>query len=127
MAEVFASADDVADRWRPLTPEEAARASVLIQDASLRVLRRFPTVLKRLESGDLDPLEVTAVVAGMVKRAMTTTEGVTQRSEGTGPFSGSETYANPMGNLYFTADDLATLTPAGQARRAFVVDLTPGL
>ena len=128
MPDVYASSDDVAIRWRPLTSQEELLASTLVVDASLKVRRRYPATDARIASGDLDEREVVAVVAGMVKRAMMTggAEGVTQRAEGIGPFSGSETYANPLGNLFFTAEDRTVLEDSGARRRAFSIDLTPG-
>jgi arginine deiminase len=95
-------------------------------DASFRVRRRFPSVDARITAGDLDRMEVAAVVAGMVKRAMLAGDGaVTSQQEIAGPFQRNVQYANPMGNLYFTADDVATLSEGGSSRRAFSVDLTP--
>jgi hypothetical protein len=124
----YAEPSDVADRWRPLTDEEERRARTLLMDASLRVRRRFPRIDDRITLGDLDPMEIAAVVAGMVKRAMISTgyEGVTQSTQAAGPFQSSQSFTNPNGNLYFTADDLAVLSDGGQ-RRAFTVDLTPPL
>ncbi|HEX8489320.1 MAG TPA: Gp19/Gp15/Gp42 family protein [Propionibacteriaceae bacterium] len=127
MPDVYATHQDVADRWRPLTSSEKPKVITLLLDASLRVRRRFPTLEARLTSGELDPREVTAVVAGMVKRAMLSggAEGVTQYANTGGPFTESRTYANPAGSLEFTADDLAVLSESGTSRRAFSVDLTP--
>lgn len=127
MAESFAVVEDLEDRWRPLTPAERTRAGVLLGAASRRVRRQFPGTDARIAAGDLDPLEVVDVVAGMVKRVLLAgdTEGVTQRSETVGPFGYAQSFGNPMGDLYFTANDLATLSEGG-TRRAFSVDLTPG-
>ena len=129
MPDVYATADDVADRWRPLAPEERRKAQVLAEDASYRVRRRFPTLDARITRGDIDRREVTAVVAGMVKRALLGggAEGVSQQTEARGPFSTTVQFATPVGTLAFTEDDLAALaeptTGAGR-RRAFSVDLS---
>lgn len=126
MPDVYATSDDVAARWRPLSEQETAQADALVVDASLKVRRKFPQTEARIASGDLDLREVAAVVAGMVKRAMLTgAEGVTQETENRGPFGVSRQYANPMGNLYFTAEDKVTLS-GKPPRRAFSLDLTPG-
>ena len=126
MAESFAVVEDLEGRWRPLTPAERARAGVLLGAASRRVRRQFPETDARVASGDLDPLEVVDVVAGMVKRVLMggDTESLTQQSQTAGPFSLSQSFGNPMGDLYFTANDVATLSEGG-ARRAFSIDLTP--
>jgi hypothetical protein len=120
----YASVDDLAARWRPLTEAEQTRAATLLGVASRRARRKFPTLDLRVATGDLDPLEVTDVVCGAVQRVLMggDREAVVQDSQTLGPFARAQTFANPMGNLYFTPDELATL---GTGRRAFVVDLTP--
>lgn len=129
MPNVYASPDDVAARWRPLSSQEEATASALLVDASFRVRRRFPTVDARIAAGTLDALEVVGVVAGMVKRAMLAggEDGVAQLTEAAGPYSSSRRYVNPLGNLFFTADDIDALGDplTSPSRRAFAVDLTP--
>ena len=125
MVDAYATALDVEDRWRPLTEVETRLANTLAVDASVRVRRRFPTIDARIASGSVDPLEVTAVVAGMVKRAMIAPEGVSLHTQVGGPYQDTKRYANPLGDLYLTADDLAVLSEGGMSRRAFSVDLTP--
>jgi hypothetical protein len=103
MGNPFATADDVAARWRPLSSDEQDRADLLASDASALIRARYADVDARVASGDLDGQTVTIVVAGMVRRAMIGTaagDGVTQSSETVGPFSHSQSYANPMGNLF---------------------------
>jgi hypothetical protein len=108
MGNPFATADDVAARWRPLSSDEQDRADLLASDASALIRARYADVDARVASGDLDGQTVTIVVAGMVRRAMigaAAGDGVTQSSETVGPFSHSQSYANPMGNLFLTAAD----------------------
>lgn len=108
MGNPFATADDVAARWRPLSSDEQDRADLLASDASALIRARYADVDARVASGDLDGQAVTIVVAGMVRRAMigaAAGDGVTQSSETVGPFSHSQSYANPMGNLFLTATD----------------------
>jgi hypothetical protein len=126
MSGSYATVDDLEARWRPLTSAERVRAETLLGVASRRARRKFPTLDLRITAGELDALEVVDVVCDVVKRVLITggVEGVRQESETTGPWSKSQTYANPMGNLYFTAEDMAVL---GTGRRAFTVDLTPPL
>jgi hypothetical protein len=127
MVTPYATADDVQDRWRPLSSDERRLAGVLALDATFLIRRRFPSVDTRLGSGDLDPHEVAAIVAGMVKRAMQGSENgpVTSQQDVAGPFQRNLQYANPMGNLYLTAENIAQLSEGGSGRRAFSVDLTP--
>lgn len=118
MAAPFATADDVAARWRPLTAAETAVATVLCGDASNLLRARFPGIDGQVTSGAMDLDVLAAVVAGMVKRAMIApSEGVSSESETTGPFSHSQTYANPLGNVFLTAADLVLILgyqPSGQ-------------
>lgn len=122
MSESFATSADVALRWRPLTPSEDAVAGVLVDDASDMIRSRWSDVDARIASGALSQASVVRVVAGMVKRAMIAADaaGIEQRSQGAGPFSVSEKYANPSGNLYFTAEDLRLFEPEEYAKRAHV-------
>ena len=115
----YATADDVASRWRPLSDAEAELADTLALDVSYRVKRKFPTLDARILAGDVAFAEVTAVVAGIVKRAMIGADAggaVQSQQDVAGPFSRQVTYANPMGNLYFTAEDLAVLSEGGTGR-----------
>jgi hypothetical protein len=97
----YATADDVAVRWRPLSSEEYAQATVLAGDASALIRAEFPGV-----EGSVDADILTIVVAGMVKRAMAAPAlGVTQEQETVGPYSHSQTFANPMGNVFLTGSE----------------------
>lgn len=121
--EPFATAVDVAERWRDLSSDEVARADVLASDASYRIRRRFPAVDARIQVGTLDRMEVAAIVAAMVKRAMIAgTEGpVESQQDVAGPFQRNVRYANPMGEMYLTEDEAALLssaTGAGQHVRS---------
>lgn len=129
MAESFAYASDLAAIWRALTAEETARASMLLEVASRRIRAELPDVDARIAAGALDAALVGDVAVSMVRRAMIGAdgEGVTQQSESAGPFSRSETYANPMGNLYLTGAERSLLGGARLRRRAFSVDLAPSV
>lgn len=104
----FAVAQDVADRWRPLSATEEATADILAADASQMIRDRWPDVDDRIAAGTLDPATLIRVVAGMVKRAMISrdSEGLDSRAQTAGPFSVNDKFSNPMGNLYFSGDDL---------------------
>jgi len=124
MAAAFASATDLAARWRPLTPAEETMADTLLGDASLIVRSECPDVDARLSTipPALDPDVPKMVVCAMVKRAMIAgvdVEGVTNTQQTAGPFSQSMTYSNPMGNLYLTKAERKLLGCGGQ--EAFTV------
>lgn len=123
--EPFATAEDVAARWRTLTSEEVVTANVLAEDASDMIRSRWTDVDARLASGALRPASLRRIVANMVKRAMIVgaSEGLESRAQTSGPFSLSDKFTNPNANLYFTAEDIRLLD-GGRARRAFAVDLS---
>lgn len=106
MGDPFADPNDVAARWRPLTPAEENTAVALLQDASAMLRANYPGLDAQIESGAVDADVVVAVACGMVRTAMiglATGGGATQQSETVGIFSLSTSYANPTGNLFITA------------------------
>lgn len=104
MGTPYATASDVAARWRPLSDADIARAGVLAGDASALLRAEFPGLDSQIASGAVDADVVTIVVANMVKRAMLApADGISQESEGVGPYSHSQSYANPLGNVFLTA------------------------
>lgn len=110
MADPFADSSDVAARWRPLTTDEEDTADVLCADASNVIRARFPGIDSQVAGGQVDAAVLTQVVAGMVKRAMIApADGVTSQSESAGPFSRSQSFANPLGNVFLTAADLVLI------------------
>jgi hypothetical protein len=110
MAQPFATATDVANRWRPLTDAEYAVAATLVSDASALIRQRFPGIDAQVTGGTVDPDILTMVVAGMVKRALIAPDdGVSQESETTGPYSHSQSFANPMRNVFITAAELVLI------------------
>lgn len=122
----FASAGELAARWRPLTAAEEEQAAVLLDDASQIIRERVPTVDARLIAGSVDRRTLTRIVCAMVKRAMVGggADAVTQQAQTVGPFALSQSFANPLGNLYLGKDDLAALG-LGRSGRAFSIDMMP--
>src|SRR5690349_649850 len=114
----FATADDLAARWRPLTAQETTTAQALLFDASLLIRARFPGIDAQVTSGGVDPDVLVMVVTGMVKRAMIApADGISQESQGMGPYTHSQSYANPLGNVFLTQADMTLILgyqPAGQ-------------
>jgi hypothetical protein len=110
MSEPFANEDDVVARFRPLTAAEEEIVGALLSDASTRIRARFPGIDAQAAAGTIDPDVLTMITANMVKRALINPEdGVSQESQGAGPYSHSQTFANPMRNLFLTADDITTI------------------
>lgn len=119
----FATTNDLEDRWRPLTADEANRATVLLGDASQLILDE-----DRLGTLDslVDPPSRTLVrvVCDVVRRAMLTpidTAAVTAMQQSAGPFALSATYSNPAGDLYLTRAERRALGFSTQ--RAGAVDM----
>jgi hypothetical protein len=101
--EPLATYEDVQDRWRPLAPDEINRCTVLLDDASALLRAEFPGIDQTIATGGLDAAVVVAVVANITKRAMLApADGISQESETSGPYSHSQSYANPMGNVFLT-------------------------
>jgi len=122
----FATVANLVARWRPLTTDEQAQATILLDDASAIVRAECPTVDALIAAATLDPAVVLLVVCGMVKRAMlanATGEGVSAEQQTAGPFAQSLTFVNPMGNVYLTKQDRRLLGFGGQ--RAFTIDTAP--
>lgn len=117
----FASPDDVAARWRPLTDNEAFVAATLVEDASALIRARFPGIDDQVTSGGVSANVLAQVVAGMVKRALISpSDGISQASQSAGPYAQSQTYANPLGNVFLTAADLTLILgyqAAGQSHK----------
>lgn len=110
--EPYAIPQDLQFRWpsRTLTDAEIAAAAILLPRASRMVRREFGTDA-RIAAGTLDVEDVVDVVCDMVKRALIGDDypGVSESDETKGPFGQRVKYANPMGDLYFTKNDRATL------------------
>lgn len=119
----FADANDLQDRWRPLSADEVARATVLLGDASQLILDedRLDTLATLT-----DPASQTLVriVCDVVKRAMQNpidTAAVTSMQQTMGPFGLQATYSNPTGDLYLTKAERRALGFSTQ--RAGAVDM----
>lgn len=122
----FATPADVAARWRPLSSGEEDVAKVLLADATDMIETRWPDMRDRVEAGSIGLGTLKRITANMVKRAMLNpADGVSQQAQVNGPFTLSQTFANPNGNLYLSADDVAALDGRSRrGRKAFVVDMS---
>lgn len=104
MVTALATLEDVENRWRPILETEVNRVEALLGDASALLRAEFPGIDTSIVTGALDGAVVAAVVANMVKRAMIVpADGVSQDSETVGPYSHSQQFANPLGNVFLTA------------------------
>ncbi len=103
----YATATDLANRWRPLVGAETARATVLLGDAAVWLRTWFPDLDDRIAGGALDASVPAMVSCSMVKRAMLDSDGMSamQSQQVAGPFTDmvQRAFSNPDGNLYLTA------------------------
>lgn len=121
MADPYATTDELADFWRPLTPAEVSKATLLLRHAALEIDTRCPPA-----DPPTDLAARNVVSLRMVKRAMMPSAAeapVTNVSMAAGPFNTSQTFANPMGDLYLTKADLRLLGCGKQT--AFTVSMWP--
>lgn len=121
----YATVADVESRWRPLSAEESARATVLLEDAS-QILRDEYALTAEVEVEKAATLE--RIVAQMVIRALTgglDLAGVESVSAGTGPFSETRKFTNPNADLYLTRAERKQLGLGGR-QKAFEVDPLEG-
>lgn len=104
---VYATVDDLAARWRPLTDGESVRAAVLLEDAAVRLDAACPPSVPPTEQ-ELSARKI--VSCEMVKRAMAVSGGgegvgVTSLQMGAGPYQETRQFANPTGDLYLAKGD----------------------
>jgi len=119
----YATADDLAYRWRPLSPFEQTRAEVLLDDAANMLRGLVPGLDARIESGALSVGAAVAVSCAMVRRVMAAEDApVTQQTDVWGPFSHSQSFGSPSGDMYATRQELRQL---GAGRRIGMIDLIP--
>jgi hypothetical protein len=100
-------------------------------DKAERLLRaKVPSLQARV---DADPVtepdllgNVKDVVTAMVQRVFRNPEGIRQRQETTGPFTGSVTFGGDQpGSLWVTDAELSMISPSGSNRGAFTIDTIP--
>lgn len=117
MVAMFASVDDVAGLFRPLSPEEARRAEALIPvvEDSLRqeAKNRGRDLDLSVSSGALLSSVLKSVIVDVVSRTlMTSTTGgdpVSQFTQSALGYSVSGTYLNPGGGLFIKNSELKRL------------------
>lgn len=112
----YATVEDLALLWRPMTPQEEARAEQLLPIicASLRTeADRVGKDLDAMVSADADlaavAKSVTVDVAARTLMTSTDQEPMTQVSQGAGGYSASGTFLVPGGGLFIKKSELARL------------------
>lgn len=111
-------------------PADADLVDTWVGKAERLLRAKVPGLEARVDAGadaDSDLLDtIQDVVSAMVQRVFRNPEGVRQRQETTGPFSGSVTYGGDQpGSLWITDAELSMLSGAGTNRGAFTIDTIP--
>lgn len=111
----FANLEDLKKHWPGLPTEDESEAEQKLIEASLIIRTKYPTIDRRISTGELDPDVVKYVVCRMVRRALDVPEevpeNVGQLSFTAGPFSQSATFRNNDGSLYLGKADADLLAP----------------
>jgi len=104
---IIATPQDVADRWRTLTPDEISLAAALLGDASAILRAQYPGIDAQIATDPDLAANAITVVAGMVKRAMILgdNEGVRAETQGAGPFSFTRQYQSAANALSLNDND----------------------
>ena len=107
----WTEAADVVARWvGDDRPTDLDAVSVQIADAEAMIVAALPEVADRIDAEVLDVADVVRVVSRMVIRVLRNPHGFRQRTETTGPFAQSSTFAgNRPGELELTDADIADL------------------
>ncbi|MCK9599156.1 MAG: phage Gp19/Gp15/Gp42 family protein [Sphaerochaeta sp.] len=116
----FATADDLAARWRTLTIPEQTLATTLLEDASNLILSECSSANVVDDDDTTEQTIRTAtlkrVVCAIVKRAMmdtTTGPSILEHQQNAGPFGDRVKYANPTGDLFLKKSEYHSL-PCGR-------------
>ena len=127
----FATIEDINALWRPLTTEEATRATALLPVVSDSLRMEASKVGKNLDAmiEDNPYLETVAksVTVDVVARTLmtsTSSEPMTQVTESALGYSFSGSYLVPGGGLFIKKSELSRLGLRKQ--RKGVIDLWPG-
>lgn len=127
----WTSAAEVIDAWiGDDAPDDETKVDNWIGKAERLLRSKVPSLQARLAADPVVELDllgnVKDVVTGMVHRVFRNPEGVRQRQEGTGPFTGSVTYGGDQpGALWVTQAELDLLVPDGASTGAFTIDMLP--
>ena len=112
----YATVEDMAALWRPMTEDEKKRAAALLPvvSASLRLEAKKvgkDLNLMVLEDSDLREVAKSVTVDVVARTLMTSTnqEPMTQMSESAGGYSASGTFLVPGGGLFIKKSELKRL------------------
>lgn len=128
-------AQEIVDSWiGPGVPADTEKVETWIGRAERLIRRRVPDIQERIDlevdlvPSSTDTLDTARdVVVAVVTRVFRNPEGIRQRADTTGPFTGSVTYGGDQpGGLALTDDELSLLVGGTGGQEAFVVDMIGG-
>lgn len=119
----------VAERWRALTPEESAVATVRLADAADMLTAQVPQLLERFAAGALTATVIQRVQVDMVLRLLKNPDGHRQGSRSIDDYTEGWTIDNAIsaGELYVSDTELALLSPRPSRPRIGTMRLGIGL
>lgn len=111
-------------------PSDLVKVETWVGKAERLLRAKVPTLAARVEAEpetEPDLLgNVKDVVTAMVQRVFRNPEGIRQRQESTGPFTGSVTFGGDQpGSLWVSDAELSLISPTGSNRGAFTIDTIP--
>lgn len=111
-------------------PTNTALVGVWVEKAERLLRSKVPDLQARLDAGTATEPDllgnVQDVVTEMVQEVFRNPEGVRQRQEGSGPFTGSVTYGGDKpGALRVTADQIKLLSSVSASNGAFTISTIP--
>lgn len=126
----WTTAQEVVDDWiGDGAPTDLANVERWVGKAERLIRYHVPNIDDRIASGTEPNLldDVRDVVTAAVHRVFRNPEGIRQRNETTGPFTGSVTYGGDVpGGLALTPGEIGRLTGAeATPQRAFGVSMIP--
>ncbi len=128
--EPFATVEDLETRWRPLTEDERTVAETTLLDATAFISSELARSHVYVNPDDeVQNQNLVAVTCAVTKRSLlmafdsgNTLTGVSKYQEQADVWNASVTLANPMGDMYLTAQEKRLLgigrTVVGSARAA---------
>lgn len=118
----YATITDLELVWRPMTEQEEAKATELIDEASSRIRYKAKRVGKDFDALVDEDEDLASIVKGLVctvvKNAMNVPvdqEAMTQMSMSAGGYSWSGTYTTPGGGIKFTKADWKSIGLGSQS------------
>lgn len=111
---VAVTAQQIENRWRPLTPAEATTVPGKSEDAWTRILATVPGIEEHLSTGAVAEATVQSVMVSMIVRVLKNPDSVRTHQQSIDDANESRTLDSAIstGELYLTDYEIGLLTPA---------------